>query len=121
MTAVRPIRTTKRNNQQHKRNSYMSKQDHASNLRELIPPGGQRKERNADQMAKAGPLGLDYPATQVGVVGNIKVLYDPALGAQGLALANQMLHAVSGPYNDMQTDFGVAGGATSVGGSEEHT
>ena len=92
----------------------MSKQDHASNLRELIPPGGQRKERNADQMAKAGPLGLDYPATQVGVVGNIKVLYDPALGAQGLALANQMLHAVSGPYNDMQTDFGVAGGATTV-------
>ena len=92
----------------------MSKQDSISNLRELIPPGGQRKERAADQIAKAGPLGLDYPATQVGVVGNIKVLYDPALGAKGLALANQMLHVVSGPYNDMQTDFGVAGGATSV-------
>jgi acylphosphatase len=92
----------------------MSKEANISNRRELIPSGGQRKERTADQLAKAGPLGLDYPATQVGVVGSIKVLYDPVLGAQGLALANQMLHAVSGPYNDMQTDFGVAGGATSV-------
>ena len=92
----------------------MSNQAKTSNLRELIPPGGQRKQRTADQMAAAAPLGLDYPATQVGVVGNIKVLYDSALGAQGLALANQMLHAVSGPYSDMQTDFGVAGGATSV-------
>ena len=54
-------------------------------------------------------MGLDYPATQVGVAGKVTVFYDPALGAQGLALANQMLGAVVGPYNDMQTYFGITG------------
>jgi len=85
-----------------------------ASLRELIPLGGRRKERSMDQITSAARMGLDYPVTQVGVVGNITVYYDPALGSQGLALAQQMLHAVSAPYNDMQTDFGVAGGATSV-------
>jgi acylphosphatase len=83
-------------------------------LRELIPHGGQRKERTMNQIAAAARMGLDYPVTQVGVVGNITVYYDPSLGAQGLAMAQQMLNTVSAPYNDMQTDFGVAGGATSV-------
>ncbi len=82
--------------------------------RELLPKGGHRKERSKDQIDAALPNGLDYPATQVGVVGNITVSYDPSLGAQGLALANEMLHAVSVPYNNMQTDFGIAGGAVTV-------
>jgi hypothetical protein len=82
--------------------------------RELLPPGGTRRERTAEQIAAAAPLGLDYPTTQVGVVGNITVSYDPALGAPGLALAQQMLGAVTGPYNDMQTFFGIAGGAVTV-------
>ena len=55
--------------------------------RELLPPGGIRKERNADQIASAA-VGLDYPATQVGVAGNVTVLYDPALGGSGLSLAS---------------------------------
>jgi len=85
-----------------------------ANLRELIPPGGRRKTRSMDQINLAAPMGLDYPVTQVGVAGSITVYYDPSLGSQGQALAQQMLNAVSGPYNDMQADFGVAGGATSV-------
>ena len=52
-------------------------------MRELLPPGGQRKERTAEQMAAAAGAGFDYPVTQVGVVGNITVYYDPALGAPG--------------------------------------
>jgi hypothetical protein len=81
---------------------------------ELLPHGGTRKERSAEQIAAAAPLGLDYPATQVGVVGNITVSYDPALGAQGLALAQQMLTSVAGPYTEMQEFFGIAGGAVNV-------
>lgn len=97
-------------------NRYLNtrEQEHGPSLRELIPPGGQRKKRAMDQINAAAPMGLDYPVTLVGVVGNITVYYDPVLGAQGAALANQMLHAVSAPYNDMQTDFGIAGGAVSV-------
>ncbi len=85
-----------------------------ANLRELLPPGGKRKARTADQIAAAARVGLDYPATQVGTAGNITVSYDPALGAPGLALAQQLLGAVTGPYNDMQTFFGIAGGAVQV-------
>jgi hypothetical protein len=59
-------------------------------------------------------MALDYPATQVGVVGNITVSYDAALGAQGLALAQQLLGAVSWPYNDLQVYFGIAGGNVQV-------
>jgi chitodextrinase len=82
-------------------------------VRELLPPGGARRDRVASQIS-AALAGLDYPATKVGVVGNITVYYDPALGAQGQALATQMLGAVAGPYNDMQIFFGIAGGAVSV-------
>ncbi len=83
-------------------------------IRELLPPGGVRKARTAEQMAAAAPLSLDYPATQVGVVGKITVAYDPALGAQGLTLAQQFLNVAAGPYNDMQTFFGITGGAVEV-------
>ncbi len=83
-------------------------------IKELLPPGGKRKQRTADQIAAAAPFSLDYPATQVGTVGNVTVAYDPALGAQGLALAQQLFHAVIGPYNDMQTFFGITGGVVEV-------
>jgi len=83
-------------------------------MRELIPPGGKRKERTEAQKAAAATTGFDYPVAQVGVVGNITVYYDPSLGAPGQSLANQMLNAVMAPYNDMQTFFGIPGGAADV-------
>lgn len=83
-------------------------------IRELIPPGGKRKERNAEQIATAARVGFDYPVTQVGVVGNITVSCDPSLGKPGLALATQMLNSVSAPYNAVQTFFGIAGGAVDI-------
>ncbi len=79
--------------------------------RELLPPGGIRRAPAAPAL---GPDALDYPATQVGVVGKVTVSYDPALGAKGLAIAQQLLGAVEGPYNDMQTFFGITGGAVTV-------
>jgi hypothetical protein len=82
--------------------------------REFFPQGGTRRERTAEQIAAAEPFGLDYPATQVGVSGNITVSYDPALGAQGLALAEQMVAVVLAPYNDMEMLFGITGGAVTV-------
>lgn len=83
-------------------------------MSELLPIGGARRERGADQIAAAVPDGLDYPATQAGVVGTITVSYDPSLGQQGAALAAQLLNAVAAPYADMQTDFGIAGDAVTV-------
>ena len=83
-------------------------------IKELLPPDGQRNERTRDQIAAATRVGLDYPATEVGVTGNVTVAYDAALGAQGLSLAQQVLNAVTGPYNDMQSFFGIAGGAVEV-------
>jgi len=79
--------------------------------RELLPPGGKRQQRTAIAAAAGG---FDYPTTEVGVVGNVTVLYDPSLGAPGLALASQMLNAVTSPYNGMQAFFGISGGAVSV-------
>ena len=67
-----------------------------SDLRELLPKGGQRKQRTPEQVAAAASFNLDYPATQVGAVGNITVSYDSSLGAQGLALAQQLLGSVTG-------------------------
>ena len=58
----------------------------------------QRKARTPEQIEAAKPFGLDYPATQVGLVGNITVSYDPSLGPQGLALAQQTLNVVAAPY-----------------------
>jgi hypothetical protein len=85
-----------------------------SKPREFLPEGSQRKHRSAQDLAAAAGGAFDYPATSVGTVGNITVYYDPSLGAQGLALATQMLTAAPGPYNDMQTFFGIAGGAVDV-------
>jgi hypothetical protein len=85
-----------------------------STARELLPPGEIRRERTADQLAAGAAAGLDYSAAQVGLAGNVTVSYDPALGHQGLALATQLLQVVTGPYNDMQTYFGITGGAVSV-------
>ncbi|MHB8422284.1 MAG: hypothetical protein ACYC9S_03325 [Leptospirales bacterium] len=85
-----------------------------STLRKLLPPGGKRRKRSADQIAAAARVGFDYPVIQVGVTGNITVSYDPSLGEPGLALAKQMLHSVSSPYNAMQTFFGITGGTVNV-------
>jgi hypothetical protein len=84
------------------------------NSREFLPPGTTRPQRTAEQLAAAAPMGLDYPATQVGVTGNITVSYDPSLGAPGLALAQQLLNVVAAPYQQMQSVFATAGGATTV-------
>ena len=59
-----------------------------TSFREFLPPGPKRKERSAEQIAAALTTGFDYPATKVGVVGNITLYYDQSLGQQGLALAN---------------------------------
>lgn len=83
-----------------------------STPREFLPPGGRRVQRDAAQRAAAPTF--DYPANQVGVAGNVTVYYDPALGAPGLSLATQLLAAVTGPYTDMETFFGVNGGAVTV-------
>jgi hypothetical protein len=83
-----------------------------NNRMELLPTGGARRERTADEIAAATTF--DYPATQVGVSGNVTVYYDPSLGPPGLALAQQLLNAVAGPYIDMQSFFGVMGGAADV-------
>ncbi len=84
------------------------------NHNELLPPGGRRRDRTAEQIAAASSTGFDYPATQVGVNGNVTVYYDAALGAQGLSLAQSLLKSVAGPYADMETFFGVTGGSTDV-------
>jgi hypothetical protein len=58
---------------------------------------------------------FDVPATQVGVIGNVTVHYDQqALGASGLALAQQLLTRVSAPYKDMEAFFGIAGSPVDV-------
>ena len=79
-------------------------------VRELLPIGGKRIPR----AAHATPSGLDYPATQVGVTGNITVSYDPALGSQGKALAQQLLNSAAAPYTDMERFFGISGGPVQV-------
>jgi hypothetical protein len=81
--------------------------------RELIPAGGQRMERTAEQIAAAAP-GLDYPATKVGAIGNVTVSYDSALGSQGSALAQRLLNSVATPDDDMQVYFGIKGGNVQV-------
>ena len=80
-----------------------------STQREFLPPTFVRKPADA-----AGPAGLDYPSTLVGTTGNITIYYATALGDPGLALANAMLGVVDGPYNDMETFFGISGGPVTV-------
>ena len=82
-----------------------------SNNREFLPPGTERPVETAERMAAAVTAGS---TVQVGVVGNITVSYDPSLGAPGLALAKEMLGVVAAPYQQMQFNFGIAGGAVTV-------
>jgi hypothetical protein len=81
-------------------------------FRELLPPGGKRKAGIPGPKAASGIS--DFVITQVGSVPNISVSYDSALGPQGLALAQQFLNVASGPYNDLQAIFGIAGGPIQV-------
>ncbi len=82
--------------------------------RELLPSGAHRKERAGKEAGKGRPARLDYPAAKVGAAGNVTVLYDPALGNQGKSLAAQLVSVVGGPYNDLQTLFGMPGAAVNV-------
>ncbi len=50
----------------------------------------------------------------MGAAGNVTVYYDPALGDPGSSLATQMLNAVTAPYDDMQSFFGIPGSAADV-------
>jgi hypothetical protein len=85
-----------------------------ANPREFLPHGASRPARTQEQLTAAPSLGFDYPATSVGVTGNITVMYDNALGTNGQTLATQLLNAVAAPYQQMQEVFGVKGGATTV-------
>ncbi len=78
--------------------------------REFLPTGVQLPRRTPD----AASAQLDYPATQVGVVGNVTVSYDSSLGQQGLDLATQMLNSVAAPYADMETFFAISGSAVTI-------
>ena len=82
--------------------------------RELLPLGVRRRERTAEEIARAGPSRFDYPATRVGAAGNVTLYYAPSLGDPGRALAAQMVKAVTAPYHDLQTLFGIAGGTVNV-------
>ncbi|HXA46724.1 MAG TPA: hypothetical protein VNW52_03765 [Burkholderiaceae bacterium] len=81
--------------------------------RELLPPGGSRAARTSAQISAAG-FAFDYPATLVGTSGNMTVYYDSSLGTKCLALAQEFLRVANRPYQDMETFFGVAGGAVKV-------
>ena len=86
-----------------------------TNAREFLhPTATTRKARSQEQLDAAAALGFDYPATLVGVTGNITVMYDPALGTQGKTLATNLLACAAGPYEQMQMVFGVKGGATTL-------
>src|SRR5580704_9836568 len=85
-----------------------------ANAKEFLPSRQVRKPRTPEQIAGLGPDRLDFPSQQVGVAGNITVCYDPALGAPGLNLANQLLGSVVAPYQDMEDFFGVTGGPVTV-------
>jgi len=83
--------------------------------REFLPHGVTRPQRTQAQIAAAAVTpSFAYPATQVGVTGNITVCYDPSLGAPGLTLAQQLLQVVAAPYQQMQSIFATAGGAVTV-------
>ena len=83
-----------------------------STPREFLPPDVARPQLAVPpDLALAG---LDYPTTTVGTVGNITVDYATSLGQNGQSLAQQMLGVVTKSYQDMETCFGVPGGATTV-------
>jgi hypothetical protein len=81
---------------------------------ELLPRGGIRRERSKEEISQAKKAGLDYPATRVGVSGNVTVLYASSLGDQGANLAAQLLSSVLSPYNNLVGLFGIPGGAVNV-------
>ncbi|HEY2514951.1 MAG TPA: hypothetical protein VGI39_29000 [Polyangiaceae bacterium] len=84
-----------------------------SGVRDLLPPGGVRQPRASAQVTATAPA-LDYPATLVGTVGNVTVYYDPSLGSPGYLIASELLNVSSHTFADMQSFFGVSGGATTV-------
>ena len=81
-------------------------------FRGILPPGGARKDPLPGQDAATGTG--NFAATTVGTVNNITVLYDTALGPQGLTLAQQFLNVASRPYTDLEVIFGIAGAAVQV-------
>jgi hypothetical protein len=82
--------------------------------RELLPKGVAREPRPPAVVAAAAGTSFDYPVTQVGIVGNITVYYDPSLGAQGATLAMQLLSRAVVPYDNVQTAFGITGAAVNA-------
>jgi len=82
---------------------------HHYNNREFLPPKVLRRLPKATAAA-----GLDFESTKVGASGNITVYYANSLGNSGKALANALLNLVTGPYNDMESFFGISGGTVVV-------
>jgi acylphosphatase len=76
--------------------------------REFLPQGATR--------SRSGSMLTGDPSltATVGTVGSITVTYDTSLGAKGLALAQQFLGVALRPYIDMETFFGIKGGAVTV-------
>jgi hypothetical protein len=79
-----------------------------SQLRVLVQPGKTIRPR------RAVATKFDYPATQVGISGKVTVYYDPALGAAGLQIAQQLLAKAAKPYDDMQVFFAENGASADV-------
>ena len=82
------------------------------NPREFLQADVVRPERVIPPEAVAAAL--DYPSTPVGTVGQITVEYATSLGQNGQTLAQQLLGVVDPPYTEMESFFGVAGGAVTV-------
>ena len=77
----------------------------ASPSREFLATAALRGARTAEQLNAAAPFGFDYPATQVGVAGPVTVSYDPALGASGLTLAQNLLKRMAANHADFTLTF----------------
>lgn len=82
--------------------------------KELLPKGAARKPRAAAVVAAAAGTSFDYPVAEVGSAGSITVYYDPSLGSEGQTLTRQLLARVTAPYDDLQTNFGISGGAVNL-------
>jgi len=86
-------------------------------LRELLPNGVVRNEAMPDfqkAIAAQGATPADTGFITVGTVSRITVSYNSALGAPGLALAQQLLTRALNPYTDMEAIFGIPGAAVIV-------
>ena len=84
------------------------------NTRKELLPTGLRPIRDHARATTAAGAGYDYPTTNVGTSGSVTVLCDPALGNAGLDLARRLLARVGAPYTNMETLFGITGGAFEV-------